>query len=92
MHKQTETENQNTNEGLEEVHSDLLHDLPDWLQEFRENLFDERSPSEPRGNPELGYRDTSKSSRERPMEPRAKVEPGPGKNSLFSHFPKEPNG
>ena len=31
-----------------EVLSDLLHDLPDWLQEFRENLVDERGPSEPR--------------------------------------------
>ena len=27
------------------------HELPDWLQEFRENLVDERCPLEPRGNP-----------------------------------------
>ena len=38
-------------EGSEEVQSDLLHDLPDCLQDFRENLGDESSPSEPRGNP-----------------------------------------
>ena len=50
MHKPTETENKDKNEGPEEVQSDLLHDLPDWLQEFRENLVDERSPLEPRGN------------------------------------------
>ena len=50
------------NEEREEVQSDLTHELLDWLQEFRENLVDERSPSEPRANPELGYRDTSISS------------------------------
>ena len=47
MHKPTETENKNRN-GREEVQSDLLHELPDWLQEFRKNLVDERSPLEPR--------------------------------------------
>ena len=38
LHKPKETENTNKNEGRERVQSDLLHDLPDWLQEFRENL------------------------------------------------------
>ena len=37
LHKPTETEDKNRNEGREEVQSDLLHELPDWLQEFREN-------------------------------------------------------
>ena len=64
MHKQTETENQ----------------MPDWLQELRENLADERGPSEPRGNAELGYRDASSSSHELPTESRAKVEPGSDPN------------
>ena len=32
----------------EEVQRDISHELPDWLQEFRENLVVERSPSEPR--------------------------------------------
>ena len=44
MQKPTETENKKKNEGREEVQSDLLHDLPDWLQDFRENLVDESSP------------------------------------------------
>ena len=91
MHKPTETENKNKNEGREEVQSDLLHDLPDWLHEFRENVVDERSLSEPRGNPELGYLNTSSSSHELPMESREKVEPGSGKHGVFSHFPKDPN-
>ena len=78
LHETTETENKNKSEGHEEAQSDLLHELPDWLQEFRENLVDERSLVEPMGNPEPGHRDTSSSSHELPMEPRAKVEPGFG--------------
>ena len=73
--KPTETENKNRNEGREEVQSGLLHELPDWLQEFRENLVDERSPLEPQGNPAPKDQDTSSSSHELPMESRAKVEP-----------------
>ena len=71
--------------------SDFLHELPDWLLEFRENLVDERSSSELRGNPELGYRETSSSSHELPMESRAKVEPGSGKHGVHTHFSKDPN-
>ena len=73
MHKQTETENKR-NKGREEVQSDLLHELPDWLQKFRENLVDERNPVEPRGNPEPGGRDFSMSSPQLPLESRAKLE------------------
>ena len=78
LHEPTETENKNKNEGREEVQSDLLHDLPDWLQDLRENLVDEQCPAEPLGNPAPKDRDTSSSSHELPMEPRAKVEPGSG--------------
>ena len=42
-------------------------------------------------NPEKGSRDTSKSSHEPPMEPRAYVELGSGKHSVYTHFPKDPN-
>ena len=35
--------------------------------------------------------DTSSSPHDSPMEPRAKVEPGSGKHSVFTHFPKDPN-
>ena len=52
-------------------------------------IGDERSPLEPRGNPELGYRDTASSSHELPMESRAKVEPGSGKHCL--HALSDPN-
>ena len=48
----------------------------------------ELSPTEPPG---LGYRDTSSSFHELPMESRAQVEPGSGKHSVYTQFPKDPN-
>ena len=78
-------------QGREEVQNNLIRELPDSLQEFRENLVDERSPSEPRGILEPGYRDTSSSSYEIPMESRAKAESGSGKRCVYTHFPKNPN-
>ena len=92
LHEPTGTENNNNNnEGREEVQSDLLHVLRDWLQEFRENLVDETISTEPWGDPEHGSPDTSKSSHELPMESRAKVEPDSGKHDVYTHFPKDPN-
>ena len=44
-----------------------------------------------KNNPEQGSQDTSMSSHELPMEPRARVEPGSGKHSVYTHFPKDPN-
>ena len=38
-HRSTETENTNKNEGREEVQSDLLHDLLDWLQEVQREFW-----------------------------------------------------
>ena len=69
-----------------EVQRDKSYELPDRLREFRENLVDERTSAEPWRNPEQGSQDTSKSSHELPMEPRAKVEPGSGKHSVYTHF------
>ena len=42
-------------------------------------------------NSEQRSPDTSNSSHELPMEPRAKVELGSGRHTLCSHFPKDPN-
>ena len=89
LHESTETENQNKNEESEEVQRDISHELPDWLQEFRENLVDESTSTEPRGNPQQGCQETSSSSHELPTEPRAKVEPGSGKHSVYTHFPTD---
>ena len=87
LHECTETKNKKKEER-EEVQSDISHD---WLQEFRENLVYESTSTEPWRNPEQGSQDTSKSSHEIPMESRAKVEPGSGKHSVYTHFPKDPN-
>ena len=86
---QRSAETENKKEGHEEVQSDLLHELPDWLQECRENLVDESNPLVPLGNPEPKDQDTSSSA---PMEPRAKVERGSGKHGVYTHFTKHPNG
>ena len=92
MHKPTETENKNKNEGREEVQSDLFEHLPDWLQEFRENLVDESNPSETwRNLAPKDHQDTSSSSHELPMESRAKVEQVSRKHTVYTHFPKDPN-
>ena len=64
----------------EEVQGNLSHDLPEWLEEFKENLVDESVPE---------HRDASSSSHELPSGPRAKVVSG--KHSIFSHFPKDRN-
>ena len=57
----------------------------------KRNLVDESTSTEPWGNPEQRSQDTSRSSNELPMEPRANVEPGSGKHSVYMHFPKDPN-
>ena len=85
MHESTEIENKKKEER-EEVPRDISSKLTDWLQEFRDNLLDESTSTEPWRNPEQGSQDTSKSFHELPMEPRAKVEQGSGKQSVYTHF------
>ena len=88
LHYSTGTENQNKNR---EVQRDISHELPDWLQEFRENLVDE-STSEGRRKDLMQRRVfTSSSSHRPPAEPRVYVEPGSGKHSVFTNFLKDPN-
>ena len=89
LHEPTKTENKNKNDGREEVQSDLLHDLPDWLQDFRAILVDESSPSEPRSNPAPEDQDTSNSSHELPMGSRAKVAQSCGQRDLVSALAPE---
>ena len=85
LHESTEIENKKKEER-EEVPRDISSKLTDWLQEFRDNLVDESTSTEPWRNPEQGSQDTSKSFHELPMEPRAKVEQGSGKQSVYTHF------
>ena len=75
---ETENSKKNDNEG---VRGDPLRDLPEWLEEFKENLVDDSIPE---------HRDApASSSHELSSEPRAKVVSG--KHSIFSHFSRDPN-
>ena len=79
LHKPTDTENTNKNEDDKELRSELLQDVPEWLQDFKENLVDKNVQP---------HQYSPCSSHELPMEPRAKVVPGPGKHSIFTHLPR----
>ena len=79
-HGPAETENPFSNDDNVDVQGNLSHDLPEWLQEFKENLADERVPVQ---------RDASSSSQELRSEPRAKVVPS--EHNIFAHFPKDRN-
>ena len=68
--------------------ADQLHDLPDWLQEFREHLVEESSPLEPQRNPVSRHFQFFLMNYQWSRE---QVEPGSGKHSVHTHFPKDPN-
>ena len=46
-HEPAETENPFKNDDNADVQGNLSHDQPEWLQEFQENLVDERFPEHP---------------------------------------------
>ena len=82
LNKPTKTPKPNKNENHEQVRGDLCHsDIPEWLQEFRENLVDERVPE---------HRDSHvSSSHELSLEPMRSGDLG--KHSVYTHFPKDRN-
>ena len=58
-------------------------EIPEWLQEFRENLVDDRVPE---------HRDLhASSSREPSLEPVPTRSVDLGKHSVYTHFPKDRN-
>ena len=73
--------NQPKNEDHEQVRGSPYSDIPEWLQEFRENLVDERVPE---------HRDSHASSSHEPsLEPVRSVYLG--KHSVYTHLPKDRN-
>ena len=72
------------NEDHDQERGDPCHsDIPEWLQEFRENLVDERVPE---------HRDShASSSHESSSEPTSKRSEDLGKHSVYTHFPKDQN-
>ena len=80
-HEPTEIPKPNKKEDDEQVRRDPNSDTPEWLQEFRENLVDERVPE---------HRDSHASSSHEPSkEPVRSVDLG--KHSVETHFPKDRN-
>ena len=76
-----ESKNKNRNGDNENVRRNPLLDLPEWLEEFTENLVDESVP---------GHRDAPASSCcESGSEPRVRVVSGSGKHSIYTYFPKD---
>ena len=82
--KPTKNPKPNKNENHEREPSDpLCSDIPEWLQEFRENLMDDRVPE---------HRDSHASSSHEPsLEPTPTRSVDLGKNSVHTHFPKDRN-
>ena len=61
----------------------LYSDIPEWLQEFRDNLVDDENPV--RGDSHAS------SSHEASLEPIFKRSEDSGKHSVYTHFPKDRN-
>ena len=82
--KPTKNPKPNKNEDHELERGDpLCSDIPEWLQEFRENLVDDRVPER---------RDShASSSHEVSLEPTFKRREELGKHSVYTHFPKDRN-
>ena len=79
-HGRAENEKPIKNDDNETVRGNPSLDLPEWLEELKDNVVDGSVPE---------HRDASISSHGLPSEPRAKVVSG--RNSFFTHFPKDRN-
>ena len=75
------TQKPNKKESKKKQSESLCSEIPEWLQEFRENLVDDEIP-------EHGYFHAS-SSHEVSLEPIFKRREDLGKHSVETHFPKD---
>ena len=82
MTEPTKNPKPDKNEDHDQERGDLCHsDILEWLQEFRENLVDDRVPER---------RDSHASSSHEPsLEPEPARSADLGKNSVYTHFPKD---
>ena len=81
--KPTKTQQQIKRETAIERRNPSDSEIPEWLQEFRENLVDAEIPLQ--GSSRAG------SFREVSLEPTTKRREDLGKHSVYTHFPKRPN-
>ena len=73
----------NKKESKKEQSESLCSEIPEWLQEFRENLVDDEIPEHGDSH--------ATSSHEVCIEPKLKRREDLCKHSVFSHFPKDRN-
>ena len=73
----------NKKESKKEQSESLCSEIPEWLQEFRENLVDDEIP--------LHGGSHASSSHEASLEPTIKRREDLGKHSVKTHFPKDRN-
>ena len=73
----------NKKESKKEQSESLCSEIPEWLQEFRENLVDDESPVHGDSH--------ASSSHEVSLEPTTKRREDLGKHNVHTHFPKDRN-
>ena len=73
----------NKKESKKEQSESLCSEIPEWLQEFRENLVDDEIPEHGDSH--------ATSSHEVSIEPKLKRREDLCKHNVFSHFPKDRN-
>ena len=73
----------NKKETTIELGNPLYSEIPEWLQEFRENLVDDEIPVQGDSH--------ASSSHEASLEPTFKRREDLGKHSIYTHFPKDRN-
>ena len=77
------TQKSNKKETTIERGNPLYSEIPEWLQEFRENLVDDEIPVHGDSH--------ASSSHEVSLEPTFKRREDFGKHSVYTHFPKDRN-
>ena len=77
------TQKQNKKETTKELGDPLYSEIPEWLQEFRENFVDDEIPVQGDSH--------ASSSHEASLEPIFKRREDLGKHSVYTHFPKDRN-
>ena len=81
--KPIKTQKTNKKESKREQSDQLCSEIPEWLQEFRENLVDDEIPVHGDSH--------ASSSHEASLEPMFKRREDSGKHSVYTHFPKDQN-
>ena len=83
LHEPTKIPKSSKNEDHKQILGDQVSDIAEWLQEFSQNLVDERVPD---------VRDShASSSHGSSLEPTPAKSADLGKHSVYTHFPKERN-